>query len=325
MLRGKLSAIFIDLHLVRVPLRHKIVALKVEKICKKLFLFVYSIRNGTHKNLRRHFLQNGIKPRVHGNTGRIPCHAVSVEGIKDVVAFLENYAEDYAILLPGMIPRVRDYGKAKLLPSSVSQRMVYRQYADAGREHTLCESSFKRIWRKRKGDNIGVNGSIDEVAGEELEEEICKKLFLFVYSIRNGTYKNLRRHFLQNGIKPRVHGNTGRIPCHAVSVEGIKDVVAFLENYAEDYTIVLPGMIPGVRDYGKAKLLPSSVSRHKVYRQEPGAEIYGEIDAFPYARTAEGGGAYRESNRTDGHLYFSDMAHPPLLLPKAMNILTEVM
>uniref|UniRef100_A0A1X7UAV2 Uncharacterized protein n=2 Tax=Amphimedon queenslandica TaxID=400682 RepID=A0A1X7UAV2_AMPQE len=212
---------------------------------------------------------------------------------------------------------------------------------------------------------------------------ICKKLFLFVYSIRNGTYKNLRRHFLQNGIKPRVHGNTGRIPCHAVSVEGIKDVVAFLENYAEDYTILLPGRIPGVRDYGKAKLLPSSVSRHKVYRQinlfkgptcanrvskskrikcafdhktygsgnffaeekvisaafafrstikvnkiatiEPGAEIYAEIEAFPYARTAEGGGAYRESNRTDGHLYFSDMAYPPLLLPKAMNILTEVM
>uniref|UniRef100_A0A1X7SRV4 Uncharacterized protein n=1 Tax=Amphimedon queenslandica TaxID=400682 RepID=A0A1X7SRV4_AMPQE len=97
------------------------------------------IRNGTYKNLRRHFLQNGIKPRVHGNTGRIPCHAVSVEGIKDVVAFLENYAEDYTILLPGRIPRVRDYGKAKLLPSSVSRHKVYRQYADAGREHTLCE------------------------------------------------------------------------------------------------------------------------------------------------------------------------------------------
>uniref|UniRef100_A0A1X7TPD9 Uncharacterized protein n=1 Tax=Amphimedon queenslandica TaxID=400682 RepID=A0A1X7TPD9_AMPQE len=110
-----------------------------QEICKKLFLFVYSIRNGTYKNLRRHFLQNGIKPRVHGNTGRIPCHALSVQGIKDVVAFLENYAEDYTILLPGRIPGVRDYGKAKLLPSSVSRRKVYRQYADAGREHTLCE------------------------------------------------------------------------------------------------------------------------------------------------------------------------------------------
>uniref|UniRef100_A0A1X7TIJ1 Uncharacterized protein n=1 Tax=Amphimedon queenslandica TaxID=400682 RepID=A0A1X7TIJ1_AMPQE len=68
-----------------------------------------------------------------------------------------------------------------------------------------------------------------------------------------------------------------------------------------------------------------SICGFSLYFREPGAEIYGEIDAFPYARTAEGGGAYRESNRTDGHLYFSDMAHPPLLLPKAMNILTEVM
>ena len=65
-----------------------------------------------------------------------------------MVAFLENYAEDYAILLPGRIPGVRDYGKAKLLLSSVSRRTVYRQYADAGRDHAFSESSFKRIWRK---------------------------------------------------------------------------------------------------------------------------------------------------------------------------------
>uniref|UniRef100_A0A1X7VRH8 Uncharacterized protein n=1 Tax=Amphimedon queenslandica TaxID=400682 RepID=A0A1X7VRH8_AMPQE len=78
---------------------------------------------------------------------------------------------------------------------------------------------------------------------DERAVEICKKLFLFIYSIRNGTYKNLR-HFLQNGMKPKVHGKTGRIPCHALSVEGIKDVVAFLENYGEDYTILLPGRIP---------------------------------------------------------------------------------
>uniref|UniRef100_A0A1X7V0Y7 TTF-type domain-containing protein n=1 Tax=Amphimedon queenslandica TaxID=400682 RepID=A0A1X7V0Y7_AMPQE len=106
------------------------------------------VRNGTDKNLRRHFLQNGMKPRVHGNTGHIPCHALSVKGIKDVVTFLENYAEDYAILLPERIPGVRHYIKAKLLPSSVSRCMVYRQYADPGRKPALSESSFKRIWRK---------------------------------------------------------------------------------------------------------------------------------------------------------------------------------
>uniref|UniRef100_A0A1X7TRD8 Uncharacterized protein n=1 Tax=Amphimedon queenslandica TaxID=400682 RepID=A0A1X7TRD8_AMPQE len=59
----------------------------------------------------------------------------------------ENYAGDYAILLPRRIPGVRNYEKAKLLPSSVSLHMVYRLYADAGREHALSESSFKRIWR----------------------------------------------------------------------------------------------------------------------------------------------------------------------------------
>uniref|UniRef100_A0A1X7TEC5 Uncharacterized protein n=1 Tax=Amphimedon queenslandica TaxID=400682 RepID=A0A1X7TEC5_AMPQE len=118
------------------------------------------IRNGTYKNLRRHFLQNGIKPRVHGNTGRIPCHAVSVEGIKDVVAFLENYAEDYTILLPGRIPGVRDYGKAKLLPSSVSRHKVYRQYADAGREHTLCQSPTcaNRVSKSKSKSAFSISG-----------------------------------------------------------------------------------------------------------------------------------------------------------------------
>uniref|UniRef100_A0A1X7VJ39 Uncharacterized protein n=1 Tax=Amphimedon queenslandica TaxID=400682 RepID=A0A1X7VJ39_AMPQE len=62
--------------------------------------------------------------KVHGNTVCIPCHALSVEGIKNVVAFLENYAVEYAILLPATIPGVRDYEKAKLLPSSVFQHMV---------------------------------------------------------------------------------------------------------------------------------------------------------------------------------------------------------
>uniref|UniRef100_A0A1X7SI14 Uncharacterized protein n=1 Tax=Amphimedon queenslandica TaxID=400682 RepID=A0A1X7SI14_AMPQE len=97
---------------------------------------------------------------VHGNTGRIPCYALSVEGIKDVVAFLKNNAEDYTILLPGRIPGVRDYGKAKLLPSSVSRRMVYRQYADASREHTLCESPTcaNRVSKSKSKSAFSISG-----------------------------------------------------------------------------------------------------------------------------------------------------------------------
>uniref|UniRef100_A0A1X7TUE9 Uncharacterized protein n=1 Tax=Amphimedon queenslandica TaxID=400682 RepID=A0A1X7TUE9_AMPQE len=107
-----------------------------------------TVSDGTYKKWRRHFLQNGMQPRVHGNTGHIQRHALSVEGVKDVVAFLENYAEDYRILLPWRIPGVRAYQKDKILPSTVSRSVVYRQYADAGRERALSESSFKRISRK---------------------------------------------------------------------------------------------------------------------------------------------------------------------------------
>ena len=64
------------------------------------------------------------------------------------MVFLENYAEMHAILLPGGIPGVKDYGKAKLLPSSVSRRMVYKTYADACGGRIACESSFKMVWKK---------------------------------------------------------------------------------------------------------------------------------------------------------------------------------
>ena len=80
------------------------------------------------------FIKNAInyfKNRVHGNTGRVPYNALTAEETKGIVVFLENYAEMHAILLPGRISGVKDYGKAKLMPSSVYRRMVYNTNADA--------------------------------------------------------------------------------------------------------------------------------------------------------------------------------------------------
>ena len=85
---------------------------------------------------------------LHGNTGHVPYNALTAEETKGIVVFLENYAEMHAILLPGRIPGVKDYGKAKLLPSSVSRHMVYKTYADACGGRIACESSFKMVWKK---------------------------------------------------------------------------------------------------------------------------------------------------------------------------------
>ena len=61
-----------------------------------------------------------------------------------------NYAEQNALLLPGRVP---GYSRSdvKLLPSSVSKRLIWRVYQIAavndGSIHTVAYSTFNRLWR----------------------------------------------------------------------------------------------------------------------------------------------------------------------------------
>lgn len=54
--------------------------------------------------LKASFLATGLTARVHGNTRRLPKHALKLEEVKNLVTFLNNHAEKNAILLPGRIP-----------------------------------------------------------------------------------------------------------------------------------------------------------------------------------------------------------------------------
>ena len=65
----------------------------------------------------------------------------------------------------------------------------------------------------------------------------------------------------------RVHGNTGKTPRHALSHDNKKEIVKFIKNYAEVHAIMLPGRIPGVKEYAKTHLLPSSTTRMGVYKE----------------------------------------------------------
>ena len=82
------------------------------------------------KNLLKGFEQNGLVPRIHGNSHRTPTNALSFETVKDVVSFLLNYVELNGVLLPG---RVLGYSRTdiKLLPSSTSKRGIWRVYRQA--------------------------------------------------------------------------------------------------------------------------------------------------------------------------------------------------
>ena len=54
----------------------------------------------------------------------------------------------------------------------------------------------------------------------------------------------------------RIHGNTGRKPPQALLRDELNRVLSFIKNYAEIHAILLPGRIPGGKDYEKVKLLP---------------------------------------------------------------------
>ena len=88
-----------------------------------------------------------IITRVHGNKRHTPRHAITHNDTEKIVSFIKNFAETHGILLPGRVPGVRDYEKAKLLPSSMSKRYVYSMYKESCDGRVVSESSFKTTWK----------------------------------------------------------------------------------------------------------------------------------------------------------------------------------
>lgn len=92
-------------------------------VCINTFAFLFGIgANHRIKAIRKHYLENGMEPRVHKNTKRLPIKTASYETILALVKFLQNYAETNAILLPGRIPSYKRYD-LKLLPSNTTKKV----------------------------------------------------------------------------------------------------------------------------------------------------------------------------------------------------------
>lgn len=121
------------------------------EICRTTFLFLHNTGLSTFKAIRRSCREDGLVPRVHGNTKKAPVHALSFEDTNHVVSFIRNYAEDHAIQLPGRIPGYKR-SDLQLLPCSTTRRLVWLKYSTTASEltniRTVTYISFCRIWRK---------------------------------------------------------------------------------------------------------------------------------------------------------------------------------
>ena len=77
--------------------------------------------------IKEHYAKNGLTPRVHKNTRRLPAHALTYDQQLAIMKYLQNYAEEHAILLPGRIPGYKR-DDIKLLPSSCSKKVSIKYF-----------------------------------------------------------------------------------------------------------------------------------------------------------------------------------------------------
>ena len=56
---------------------------------------------------------------------------------------------------------------------------------------------------------------------------ICKSTFLFLHGMSKKKFHNIKKSFSEHGLQPRVHGNTKRIPHHALSFDVTQSVLKF--------------------------------------------------------------------------------------------------
>ena len=74
--------------------------------------------------LKDSYLENGLETHMHGNTKQLLHNKMTHRAICNVVKFLQNYAEQNAILLPGHLPNYKK-DNIKLLPSSSSKKVFF--------------------------------------------------------------------------------------------------------------------------------------------------------------------------------------------------------
>ena len=91
-------------------------------------------------------------------------------------------------------------------------------------------------------------------------KRVCLRTFIFLHNTKKDKFFNIKESCNENGIAPRVHGNSRRLPVHALTFDDVSHVVW---NYAEDHAILLPGRIPGYKR-SDLQLFPCSTTLSSV-------------------------------------------------------------
>ena len=99
---------------------------------------VYSISTDRLTALVKWYRENGLQPKEKRNAGHDNnTRAYSLDDTKRTVAFISNYADDHALVLPGRVPGFqRD--DIRLMPSCETKVKVHAAYTTAMSNLGMC-------------------------------------------------------------------------------------------------------------------------------------------------------------------------------------------
>lgn len=125
---------------------------KGQTVCRDAFLQIYDITDRVLSSLASHMNTNGLTPRVHGNKGKLPHHALKYDDVKRCVDFIRNYSEEYGIPQPEA-PRGSDGIPPVFLPASDTKKQIHTKYEKCLSEinpvpRIVKLASFKDLWLK---------------------------------------------------------------------------------------------------------------------------------------------------------------------------------
>lgn len=119
------------------------------EMCRDMFLLTHDISLKKLRNITKHMTDNGITPRVHGNTGKMPKHAVTYEDTFLVVNFIKNYATTHGLPQPAA-PRGSDNYPPIFLPASDTRINIHQQYTASCMDigvRSVGRTTFCAIWK----------------------------------------------------------------------------------------------------------------------------------------------------------------------------------
>ena len=95
-------------------------------LCARTYNFLHGIVSHRVKHVEASYLIHGLAAtRTHDNSNKVPANTLSYQSICHLVKFIQSYAEQHAILLPGRIPQLKN-DDVKLLPCSDSKKVSYK-------------------------------------------------------------------------------------------------------------------------------------------------------------------------------------------------------